>query len=666
MDSLARVEELRRQIRRADHLYYNLGQPKLADSAYDELFRELQSLEQQHPELQSEDSPTQRIGSPLASGSGFAKANHLLPMLSIASLHTEEEVQDFVERARRHLKLPEDEDLSFVVEPKYDGVSASLLYENGQFVRGLSRGDGSQGEDITRNLRTIRNLPLQLMGKGPFPAVIEIRGEVILSQSAFARMQETAQTPFRNPRNAVAGSLKLLDPLTVAKRPMEFICWGVGQMQDLQVESYAELQKLLQGYGLKVAEQTAVVESLAEVLTFHHDLETRRNAIPYEMDGIVAKVNSLNLQRRLGRTARAPRWILAYKFAPRRTLTQVLDIDAQVGRTGAITPVAHLQPVDLAGVTVRRATLHNWDLLQERDVRIGDQVEIERAGDVIPEVIRVLTEKRAKDSKAQQPPTACPTCQSQLEKEGAFLYCVNLECTAQIKGRIVHLASRKALDIARLGPKYVDQLLEAGVLKRPEDIFTLADQADAILALERWGDKSYEKLVQEINKAKEPELHRLIYGLGIRHVGEQTAKDLADSFDSLEALQQSDLEHLQHVEGIGPEVAQSITNFFAVEGNQRFLASAKEAGLQAKMKTPGEGPLQGRVFCFTGGLNSLSRDEAKQLVENLGGKASATISKKVSDVVVGDAAGSKAEKAKKLGLNLMDEQELLQLLGRAP
>lgn len=675
MSTARRIEELRDRIRRADHEYYNLAEPELSDAQYDELFRELTALEEAHPELVTSDSPTQRVGAPLESGSQLQKVDHLSPMLSIESLTSAKEVEDFVARTKKTLDL-EDAPLRWTAEPKFDGVSASLLYEDGALVRGLSRGDGSQGEDITANIRTIRNVPLQLEGDGPFPARIEVRGEVILSQRGFARLQELAEErgeqPFRNPRNAVAGSLKLLNPGIVAKRPMEFICWGVGHVEGLLAADghapgdYTTVKHTLQSFGITTSQWFAQVDDLDGILAFHADLEARREQIPYEMDGIVAKVDSLELQRRLGRRSRSPRWMLAYKFKPRRAQTKVLGITAQVGRTGAITPVAELDPVELAGVTVRRATLHNWGLMRERDVRVDDTVEIERAGDVIPAVVQVFTKKRKKGSKPTEAPETCPVCGSTPEPEGAFLYCVNLECAAQIKGRIVHMAGRRALDIDRLGPKYVDQLIEAELIQRPEDIFGLPGRKDEILALERWGEKSYDKLAAEIDKAKNPDFGRFLYALGIRHVGETTAKDLAETFETLEALQEADAEALQQVDGVGEQVASSIERFFATEGNQRFLQSAQEAGLRIQTREDAGGPLAERVFCFTGGLNTMGRDEARALVEKMGAKTSNSVTKKVTDVVLGEKAGSKAEKAKKLGLNTMDEGGFLSLIGRDP
>lgn len=662
------IESLRAQIRRADDLYYNHGRPELTDAEYDGLFRKLQALEAAHPELVTPDSPTQRVGAPLPSGDAVTTAEHGQPMLSIDSLTSVEAVTEFDDRARRALELDVGETLRWAAEPKFDGVSASLVYERGLLVLALSRGDGARGEDITRNVRTIRNLPLRLMGDSPPPTRMEVRGEVIFSKSTFDRLraqaETTMETPFRNARNAVAGTLKQLDPAISATRGLEFIAWGLGAVEGgAEIATYAGLHARLSAWGFKVAEEFTVVDSIQGVLAFHDDLEARRDAIDYEMDGIVAKVDDTALQRRLGRTARAPRWVLAYKFAPRRATTNVLAIAAQVGRTGAVTPVAHLEPVELAGVTVKRATLHNWGLVAERDIRAGDTVEIERAGDVIPEVIRTVG--RPKATEPTPVPTHCPTCGSALETEGKFVYCVDVECADQIRGRIVHLAGRRALDIEGLGPEKVDQLVEAGLLKHPEDIFRLPEHEAAIVALDGWGARSFTKLREQIEKAKTPTLPRFVLALGIRHVGEQTAKDLAAHFGSLEALATAPADTLDAVHGVGTEVAKSVHNFFQREGNQRFLAAAHAAGVVVAQSAPrrdGSGPLTGKVFCFTGGLAGMSRDEARDLVEARGGTVAPAITKVVTHVIAGAKAGSKLAKAERLGIAILDEAAFLALI----
>ncbi|MEY4675413.1 MAG: ligase [Planctomycetota bacterium] len=664
-----RIEELREEIRRHDHQYYNLGRPTISDASYDQLFAELRSLEAEHPGLVTPDSPTQRVGAPLAKGVTFGTHRHLAPMISIESIMTAEDVVEFDKRVRRQLELADDARLEWAVEPKLDGVSASLLYENGVLVRGLSRGDGEQGEDITVNLRTIRNLPLRLLGDGPFPSRIELRGEVIMQRTEFAKLQEaseeTSETPFRNARNTVAGTLKLQDPRVVASRPMDFLCFAVGLVEGMRWDTHEAFREQVRAWGFHPAEPFAVVDHVQGLLDFRDDLERRRDDLPYELDGVVAKLNRVELQNRAGRTARTPRWALAYKFAPRIAMTRVESIGAQVGRTGAVTPVARLEPVPLAGVTVSNATLHNWDLLAERDVREGDWVEIQRAGDVIPEVVRVILEKRPADSEPKRPPRECPTCGTELEAEGAFRYCVNLECPDQLRGRVVHLCSRRALDIEGLGPKQVAQLIDAGILEKVEDVFVLPTRRDRVLQLERWGERSIAKIEQQVEKAKRPPLARFLHALGIRHVGEQTAKDLASHFGSLDRVREAGEEQLMEVDGVGEEVAGSVVRFFAQPRNRQFLQAMTDAGVEPVSEQPaGQGPLGGRIFVFTGGLQTMSRDEAKHRVEQLGARTAGSISKKVTDVVAGEAAGSKLEKARELGLTIHTEEQFVALLGK--
>ncbi len=662
------MRQLAAQIERANEQYYNEAAPELTDAEFDALFAELRALEVEHPELAQEDSPTRRVGAPLPKGSRFETGAHLMPMLSIESLQSEEQVAEFDARVRKFLELAEDgPPVRYAVEPKLDGVSANLLYENGVLVRGLSRGDGSRGEDVTRNLRTVGNIPLALGGER-WPARIEVRGEVILSRAAFDRLRDrqetTTDTPFRNARNSVAGTLKLLDPAVVARRQLDFIAWGTGHVEGLPAESYEEVRAALLEYGFTAADPFAVVDGVDGVVAYHHELEEQREQFDYEMDGIVAKVARLDWQRQLGRTARTPRWVLAYKFAARQGDTVVVAIRAQVGRTGAITPVAEFEPLELAGVTVQRASLHNWGLLAERDVRVGDHVVLQRAGDVIPEVVRVHLDRRPATAVRPEPPGECPSCGAKPELDGAHLYCVNLDCPAQLKGRIVHLAGRRALDIDRLGPKYVDQLMEAGLLSTLEDVFVLPGRRDELLALERWGERSFDRLAAEIEKAKRPTLARFLNALGIRRVGEQTAKDLANALETLDAVRAADEDDLLAVDGVGPEVAKSIRAFFALPANQRFLAEALAAGLQVRgaAAPSGEGVLTGRVICFTGGLATMSRDEARARVEAMGASTATSVTKKVTDVVIGGKAGSKVEKARKLGIRVLDEEQFKALL----
>ena len=661
------IASLRAAIRTADEQYYNRGHSDLSDAEYDALFVRLRQLEQAHPELVTEDSPTRRVGAPLPKGSSFPTVPHLEPMGSLESLMDAEAVQEFAARAKKLLALPDGEGLLWACEPKLDGVSANLLYEHGVLVRGLSRGDGSQGEDLTRNLTTIRNLPLRFAGPGPFPARIEIRGEVIMSKQGFALLQEREETSsegqFRNARNTTAGTLKLQDPRMVKRRPLDFFAFAVGHLDGIAFATHTDLRAQLAAWGFAIAEPFARVQDTTGVLAFRDELERRRDELPYELDGIVAKIDRTDWQQQLGRNSRTPRWALAYKFAPRIGQTRVLAIGAQVGRTGAVTPVAHLEPIELAGVTVRNASLHNWALLQERDVRAGDTVLVQRAGDVIPEVVRVLPEHRPADAAPASPPSQCPACQGPLQQEGKFVYCSNLDCAAQLVGRIVHLAGRRAFDIEGLGPKQVEQLVAARLVTSLEDVFALAGKKAQLLELERWGQRSTENLLARIAGSRTPPLQRFLHGIGIRHVGETTAKDLATHFGSLERLAAANQEALMAVDGVGEEVAAAVVEFFASPKNQATLQALAAAGVAPQQAEPqGAGPLSGRVFVFTGGLATMSRDDAKAKVEALGARTAGSIGKKVTDVVAGADAGSKLEKAQALGLRILDEAAFTALL----
>ena len=669
MNPADELEELRQRIRAADDQYYNEGESELTDAQYDELFVQLRKLEAAHPELVTEESPTQSVGAPLPRGGAFETQEHLTQMGSLESLMQPGDVDAFVARARKLLELSEEDELHWSCEPKLDGVSANLLYEDGVLIRGLSRGDGQTGEDLSRNLRTIRNLPARLAGAGPFPARIEIRGEVILSKRGFAALQKREETSsegtFRNARNTVAGTLKLLDPRVVKRRPLDFLAFAVGHLEGAAFATHTALREQLSAWGFTVAEPATTAKSLAEVHAYHDDLEAQRDELPYEMDGAVAKVDLVEHQQTLGRTSRTPRWALAYKFQPRLARSRVEKIGAQVGRTGAVTPVAHLEPTELAGVTVRNASLHNWALLAERDVREGDVVEIQRAGDVIPEVVRVFEDERGPGSTPAAPPQTCPVCANPLQPEGKFLYCVNIDCHAQLVGRIVHLASRRAFDIEGLGPKQVEQLVEARLVRSVEDVFSLRGHQQQLLELDRWGTRSTQNLLKQIDARKQPPLARFLNGIGIRHVGETTAKDLAGHFGTLDRLRAATNAELLAVDGVGDEVAKGVLEFFALEKNEQTMAALHEAGVhpQAAERVEG-GPLAGRVFVFTGGLNTMSRDDAKEQVEALGAKAVTGVSKKVTDVVAGEDAGSKLAKAEKLGLRIHTEEEFQAILAK--
>ncbi len=667
----ARAEELARQIRRHNDLYYNGGAPEVSDSAYDALVRELRELEARFPELAHADSPTQTVGArPRVRGA--APVAHIVPMLSLESLTSDDEVREFDARIQKALGHDEDRPIDYVMEPKYDGVSASLLYEHGRLVRGLTRGDGRNGEDITPNLLKVAGIGDRLGGSADsWPERVEIRGEVLLSKQRFeelgAEREAADDVPFRNPRNAVAGALKRLDASGLDGLGMSFFFWGVGELRGAPgLETYVELTERVMDWGFPVSPQQKVVQGVASAIEYHDTLEAGRDGLPYEMDGVVAKVLAFSDQHALGRTARAPRWAWAHKFAPRRAWTTVEDIVVQVGRTGALTPVAQLAAVQLAGVTVQRATLHNFDLLASRDVRVGDRVEIERAGDVIPEVVRVDVEARTPSSRSFALPEHCPVCGETVEKEGAFLYCTNIDCPAQLRERLVHFASRRALDIDRLGAKYVDQLFDAGWIRGVADIYDLPNQREAILALERWGEQSFANLVAEIERAKRPPLERFLYGLGIRQVGEKVSRDIAEAFGDLPSIRKATVEQLVEVDGVGPKVAAEIVHFFGLPSTRDFFERLRELGVEVQaMPTRGRSeaaPLAGRVFCFTGKLETLSRDQARERVEELGATTASGISKRVTDVIAGPGAGTKREKAEKLGLRILDEAEWLAML----
>jgi len=660
---LRRMEELRRLIHHHDRLYHVEARPDITDAEYDLLFRELRELEARHPDAVPPDSPTRRVGAPLAEGTGFRVVRHAVPMLSIDSLFTPDEVREFDARARKGLGLSGDQEIAWVVEPKYDGVSTSLLYENGAFVLGLTRGDGVQGEDITTNLRTIRTLPLRLQTGSP-PRLLEVRGETILSRKSFTRLnralEDEGELPFANPRNAVAGTLKRLDPAVVARRPLEFIAWGLGRVEGADWRTHWEVVTRLEEWGFRVSEQRERCTGPAAVIELHDRLEKEREELPYEMDGIVAKVDDLKAHDRLGATSRHARWQLAYKFTPRQATTRVREIRVQVGRTGALTPVAVLDPVNIGGVIVKRATLHNEGEAREKDVRVGDAVVVERAGDVIPEVVRVIVEQREGPSPPFEMPGTCPECGAQVVREGAFVLCPNISCPAQIKGRIVHLAGRRALDINRLGIKVVDQLMTEGLVREVADIFYL--DRERLVALERWGERSADNLLEQIERARRVPFARLLFALGIRQVGEATARLLAERFPSLEELERASLEELQEVDGIGPEVAASIHDFFQTAENRRTVHRMIEAGLQVERPQPVGGPLAGKVFLFTGTLASMTRSRAQERVEALGGTAAEGLSARVSYLVAGEDPGAKLERARKLGVAVLTEAEFLELV----
>lgn len=658
-----RIEKLREEIREHDYRYYVLAKPTISDAQYDKLFRELQDLEKEYPELVSSDSPTQRVGSALEEGSGFRQVKHSKPMLSIESLFSAEEVREFDQKAKRVLGLESDAKIEYVAEPKFDGVSASLLYKDGIFVQGLTRGDGVAGEDISANLRTVPSIPLKL--RGDAPKLLEVRGEVMMSLSSFKklndRLEQEGEERFANPRNATAGSLKRLDPAIVRERNFDFLAWDLSRVEGESFETHAQSMAQLESWGFRTgSEFRKVCKDIEAVVDYHESLEAKRDRADFEMDGIVAKVNSLQLWKDLGMTARAPRWALAFKFKARQAVTRIDSIRVQVGRTGKLTPVANLEPVLLAGVTVSNATLHNADYIAEKDIRIGDEALIERAGDVIPAVVKVLVEKRTGKEKKFHMPEHCPVCEAKVIVEGKFHLCPNASCPEQLRGRIIHLASRRALDINRLGWKIVDQLMQAGMLKEVADIFYL--KRDKLIELDRWGEKSADNLLEQIETAKKSSFARFLHALGIPEVGETTAKLLAQEFASIDDLASADFDRLEQIHGIGPEMAAAIYGFFKAPENRRMLEKIFRAGVEIQYTKKASGRLSGKSFVFTGTLSSMSREEAGELVEKLGARISSSVSAKTDYVVAGTDPGSKYEKAKKLGVKVLDEKEFLELV----
>jgi len=663
-----RAEALRREIEGHNHRYYVLDEPTIPDAEYDALFRELAALEQAHPELATPDSPTQRVGgAPLEE---FPKVVHATPMLSLNNAFTEEDVAGFDRRAREGLGK---DAIEYAAEPKFDGLAISLLYENGLFVRGATRGDGQTGEDVTANLRTVRSIPLKLRG-ARHPASIEVRGEVIMYKADFerinARQRERGEKEFVNPRNTAAGALRQLDPKMTAQRPLRFFAYGVADAAGLPLSRHSETLDWLAERGLPVAAQRATVTGLPGLLAFYEDVGRKRDSLPYAIDGVVYKVNDLSDQRALGFVSRAPRFALAHKYAPEEATTEVLDIEVQVGRTGTLTPVARLAPVSVGGATVTNATLHNEDDVRRKDVWRRDVVTVRRAGDVIPEVVGVARSGPREEADRFEMPSRCPICGSEvvrLPDEAASRCTGGLFCPAQRKQAILHFASRRALDIDGLGEKLVNQLVDEEVVETPADIYD-NDKVNpkALGGLERMAEKSAANVYEAIDRSRSTTLSRFIYALGIRNVGEATAADLARHFGTLDGLMRASEQDLQQVQDVGPVVAMSISRFFAEPHNLEVIAKLRDGGVSWKESAPApvrkSGPLAGKTFVLTGTLPSMSRDEAQKQIEALDGKVAGSVSKKTDYVVAGEDAGSKLEKARELRIAVIDEEGLRRIL----
>jgi len=666
----ARAAALRAQLHHHAHRYYTLDDPEIPDAEYDRLFQELQALEALHPELATEDSPTRRVGGQIQDG--LRPVRHVVPMLSIQTETdtTAAGAEAFDARVRRELELPADAAaLAYAAELKFDGLAINLRYEHGVLIQAATRGDGETGEDVTLNIRTIGQIPLKLQGEAP--AVLEVRGEVYMRRDDFERLnerqREKGEKTFINPRNTAAGAVRQLDPAVTAQRPLSFFAYGLGEVQGWDLpDTHSALLDALTGFGLPVCAERCVAQGAAGLVAFHDRVQALRDALPFDIDGVVYKVDDLALQRRLGFKSREPRWAVAHKYPAQEQLTTVLDIDVQVGRTGKLTPVAKLAPVFVGGVTVTNATLHNEDEARRKDVRVGDTVIVRRAGDVIPEVVGVLVSKRLQGAQPFTMPGRCPVCGSAAVREPgeAETRCTGgLFCSAQRKQAILHFAQRRAVEVEGLGDKLVDQLVDAGVIHTLPDLYRLG--LTALASLDRMAEKSGQNILGALEKSKQTTLPRFLFGLGIRHVGEATAKALARHFGGLDAVMDASTEQLLEVPDVGPVVAQSIRTFFDQPHNREVVEQLRACGVTWEEGEPqalAPKPLAGKTFVLTGTLPTLSRDEAKDRLEAAGAKVAGSVSKKTDYVVAGAEAGSKLEKARELGIAVLDEDALMALL----
>lgn len=663
-DPVKRASWLREEIEKHNRLYYQEAMPEISDKEYDKLLKELVDLEKKHPDLTTPDSPTQRVGG--APIDGFVTVKHRLPMLSIDNTYSPSELKEFDKRVCKGLGK---EKPSYMVELKIDGVAISLVYENGLLTTGVTRGDGEKGDDVTQNLKTVGGVPLKLNTKKP-PALLEVRGEVYMARASFARLNEQrvkdGLEKFANPRNSTAGSLKLLDPKLCAARKLSLFAYAIGAMEGIEVKSQTETLKLLHDFGFPVNPHATKFDSIEEVIAYCESWNDKRHDLPYDTDGMVIKVNDLAQREKLGITTKSPRWVVAYKFAAEQALTRLLNITLQVGRQGTLTPVAHLDPVQLAGTTVARASLHNDDYLKTKDIRVGDMVVVEKAGEIIPYIVRSEPSLRTGKEKPFVFPKVCPVCGADVVKDakGAFYRCTGTDCVAQLKRRIRSYAARNAMDIENLGEEIVEQLVDTGLVKSIPDVYKLG--LNQLANLERMGEQSSRNLLDGIAASKSRGLARLLTGLGLRHVGENVADVLARKFGSMDAFAKATEDELAAIEGIGPERASSIRSWFANKTNQELIESLKKAGIQMDESTPTVSPssaLAGKSIVVTGTLVKYGREEIERRLRDLGAKASGSVSKKTDYLLAGDKAGSKLEKARELGVRIITEEEFEKLAG---
>jgi DNA ligase (NAD+) len=656
---LDKMQRLRDQINRHNHLYYVLDNPEVSDAEYDRLFDALVALEEEYPELVTPESPSQRVGAaPLEE---FETVQHSLLMLSLNKATSEADFLDFHRRVKELSGLGEKE-IEYTVEPKFDGLAVELVYRDGAFHLGSTRGDGSVGEDVTLNLRTVKSIPLKLLTASP-PDLLEVRGEVILNKEDFAGLnkerEETGQPLFANPRNAAAGSVRQLDPRITSTRPLSLFAYGAGRVEGKELANHWDTLLFLKEVGFKISQYAKLCGTIHEVIEYHERILRQRDELPYEIDGIVIKVNAFAVQQRLGELSRSPRWAVAWKFPAQQENTRVRDIIISVGRTGSLTPVAVLEPVRVGGVEVSRASLHNEDEVRKKDVRIGDTVVIQRAGDVIPEVVKVVESKRTGREEVFTMPERCPVCGSQVERpEGEAIHrCTGFACPAQIKENLAHFVSKGAMNIDGLGRKLLDQMADKGIIEDPADLYFLTKED--LMKMDRMGDKLAENILAAIAKSRSPGLSNLIYGLGIRNVGVHLARVLARHFKSIENLAGQTIEELTQVHEVGPIVAESLHNFFHNPKNTAILEKLSKGGVEFPVEEDrtGEAPLVGKTFVLTGGLDTLTRDEARGIIESLGGRVSSSVSKRTDFVIVGKDPGSKSDTAKRLGVTTLDEDE---------